>query len=337
MADMLAPLNWDMPRRRSARLPRPRRAAVRSHRRQGEGQPRALQVADAALPQLSGAERADRDPALPGRHRRRAQGHLGAPHLLRARELGRPSADALGAHHRAAALRPVQGADRDHAAAAAAPAAFGAARRPAAPSPEQPVQGAARRRRRDGRPDRRPRRDRLRPVPVSAVRRRRQRQAHVRPGERLHELQHRPEDRRSAGRAAARDLGAGQRCAGPAGRDAQPEDRRDPGGEADRPARAAARGDRGAAPDAAGAHRRGADVARHGHRGPAPGSAGPAAARPQRSARRDSGAHGHRLAQQPADRARPQDGLPARRPRRLPGRARGAAASSTTASPRASG
>ena len=50
-----------------------------------------------------------------------------------------------------------------------------------------------------------------------------------------------------------------------------------------------------------------------------------AAARPQRAARRGAGAHGHRLARRPADRAGPQDGLPARRPRRLPGRGRGAA------------
>ncbi len=282
-------------------------------------------MADAALRQLPVAERADRDPALPGGHRQRAQGHLGAADLLRARELGRPPADAFGAHHRAAALRPVQGPDPDHAAAAPAAAARRSARRAAAAPGERPLRGADGRRRGDGRADGGPRRDRFRPVPLSALRRRRQRQADLHPEERVHQLRGRAEDRRGPGRAASRHLGAGHRCDGPAGRAAQPQDRRHPGDEADRPARAAARGDRGAAPDADGAHRRGAALARHGRPGAAQGRAGPAAARPQRPARRGAGAHGRGLAERPADGAGPQDGLSAGRSRRLPGRARGAA------------
>ena len=55
------------------------------------------------------------------------------------------------------------------------------------------------------------------------------------------------------------------------------------------------------------------------------GGAGAAAARPQRAAGRTAGAHGRGLARGPADRAGAQDGLPAGRRRHVPGRGRGAA------------
>ena len=57
MADMLAPLNWDMP----APGARRRRRATPPRAGQGQGQPRGLHVADAAVRQLPGADRADRD------------------------------------------------------------------------------------------------------------------------------------------------------------------------------------------------------------------------------------------------------------------------------------
>ena len=118
-------------------------------------------------------------------------------------------------------------------------------------------------------PDGRPRRDRPRPLPVSALRRRRQRPAHVRAAQRLRLLRDRPRHRRGAGRGAQRHLRPGQRGHGPAGGAAQPEDRRHPRHQAHRLAGPASGSHRAAAQDAAGPHRRGAAVARHGPPGAA--------------------------------------------------------------------
>ena len=97
---------------------RGRKAGVRQW--QGKEQPRSLSLADAALRQLPRTHRADRDAALPGAFRRRAQARLGPPHLLRSRDRRRAPADAARANHRRAALRPVQGPQPDDAAAASA-------------------------------------------------------------------------------------------------------------------------------------------------------------------------------------------------------------------------
>ena len=155
---------------------------------------------------------------------------------------------------------------RDDAAAAAAAVAQRSARGAARPAPELAVQDPAHRRRRAERHDDRPRRGRVRPVHLPALRRRRQRQAHVHPARRVHRLRARPEDRRGAGRPASRDAGqierGGRRAEGPA----QAEARRDPGHAADRQRAAAARGDRAPAEDAARSDRRGAALARHDRR-----------------------------------------------------------------------
>ena len=282
-------------------------------------------MADAAVRQLPRAHRPDRNPPLPDRHGRRAEGRLGPPHVLRAGDGDRPRAGAAGAHDDRPPLRPVPLADPDDAPPAVAAVAGRSARQAAPAPPGQPVPDPPDRRRRAARRHDRPRRDRVRPVPVPAGRERRQRQAHVRAEKRLRELRDRPEDRRGAHRAAARDLRAGDGRDGPAGRDAQQEDRRHPRDEADRLARSAARRDRAPAQDADGPHRRGVALARPGQPGAAQGCAGPAADRPQRAARRSAGAHGRGLARRSADRAGPQDGLPAGRSRRLSGRDRSAA------------
>ena len=250
---------------------------------------------------------------------------LGAPDLLRPRNLGRPCADAGGANDPGAALRQVHCADRDDAAAADAAVAQRPARGTARPAPELAVQDRAHGRRRAERHDDRPRRDRFRPVHLPALRRRRQRQAHVRAARRVHGLRARPEDRRDAGRPGQRDAGTDRRGGRRAEGAAQAKARRHAGRTADRHCAAAARGDRAPTKDAARSDRRGAALARHDRRKPAEGSARAAAARPQRPARRDPGADGRGLARRAADRARPQDGLSAGRSRSLPGRNRGAA------------
>ena len=290
-----------------------------------KGKPRDLLVADAPVCELSVADRADRDAAVPADDRRcrRSQADVGTPDLLRAGPGRRPPADAAGKDDRRGALRPVRRFDPDDAAAAVAAAACRSACGAAGPARELQLQGRADRRRRAGGRDRRPRRARTGPVPVSAVRSGRQRQAHVHSAVGIHEFRDRAEDRPGAGRGpprvAARDRGSGR----PAGQDAPPQARRDAGDPAHRHRRTAARSDRPPAQDAAGAHRRGADVARHGRQGPAREGAGPAEARPQHPARRGAGADGRRLARRPAAGAGPQDGLSAGRPRDLPGRGGG--------------
>ena len=164
---------------------------------------------------------------------------------------------------RGAALRPVHGADPDDAARAAAAVARRSARRAARPAPELAVHGCSSR---DG--------GELSGVTIG----------HVEtdfglfifppldddgsvkrtfiPRARLHRLRDRPEDRRGAGRRAGHRLRRDREGGRGAAAAAHAKARRHPGRQADRHARAAARGDRAPAQDAAGADRRGAALAR---------------------------------------------------------------------------
>ena len=192
------------------------------------------------------------------------QAHLGAPDLLRARDLGRAPADAAGAHHRAAALRPVHGADADRRRCSRC-RCRSATRTPTLLGQRQstPVQGRSSRS--GGELNGADRSATSRPTSACSSSRRCGDDGSVKrmfvPRARLHELRGRPADRRGAGRAAAarrwaqvdrRGRRAGASCAAQKLGDILVD-------AADRHARAAARGDRAPAQDADGAHRRGAD------------------------------------------------------------------------------
>jgi hypothetical protein len=261
---------------------------------------------------------------LPDRRLERQAAHR-PPDLLRARGSSGPRAAAARAHHAAAALRPVPLADADHAAGAAAAADGRPAFDPARPAHLQRLPHRLRRWRRDTRPDRRARRDRPRALPVPARGRHRLRAPHVRAACCVRELRAGPAHRRGAGRAEQRHAGADRGGGGHAEEPAQPEARRHPAAAAGGLARPALRGHRPPGEDADGACGRSADLAGHDHAGAAQRGPAAAAERPRRAAGRTAGAHGRGLAQRPAGGVVAQDGLPAGRSGRLPGRARRAA------------
>ena len=171
-----------------------------------------------------------------------------------------------------------------------------------------------------GRPNARPPRGALGPVPVRTA----GRQGHVAPlvrsADGLRKCRRRPAHRRGAGGAERRDARAGARDVVRAAGAAHAPARRPARDAADHHARGTVGGDRSPGAHAHGAHRRGAHRAGLHHRSPAGRGARAAAQRPQRAAGRVAAAQGLGLARRPADRAGAQDGLPAGRRGAVPAR-----------------
>ena len=286
------PLNWDMPRP-SARRRRTRR---RARRRRSRTRPAASRSAGRRRRSPATRRRPSRPRRCPARSSPAPSGKVTSVRLtfFVPENCGRARADAAGAHHRAAALRPVPALIADHAAAAAA----AAARRPARRRCWRTARAARttvqlRRRRRDGRRDRSAtsRHDvglflfppSTTTAACGASSCRASAYAGFEIGPRIGEVLVEQHARHLSSRSTeALD-------------EQQDELRTQKLGDilrhaADRLARAAARGDRAAGQDADGAHRRGAAVARHGHRGAARRRRWSSRSRPQRAARRDAGA-----------------------------------------------